>query len=109
MIKTVVQTLVYRESTYTICKVDDFGGKEGYIAVNHTLLDENGRLAKEVNGIEVHFNAELNDTIKEVKQFEDAKYYESQGINRMVAIMMAIEGKTEEEVLRDYPQAQGIR
>lgn len=63
-----VSTYVEGGRTFYICKEIGAGLADGYWAFEDKMLDENGCLARRVNGLEGHHRATLGETIQSVSR-----------------------------------------
>ena len=80
-------------------------GKTQYGVIDYEWVDENGRLNREINGI----NMKLQNTVAELITLveQDVKYrkLKAEGIDDMVALIMAMYNMTKEEAEAAYNKA----
>lgn len=84
---TNITTLHYKGRTYEIGKLQGW-----YVAIEDKFIDENGRLTKQMNGLQMKANKSLERTIEEAKQEVDIDELVSQGMNQLEASIQVIMG-----------------
>lgn len=63
-----------------------------YVAIDTDYVDDNGRVTRELNGLQVYLSSTLNGTIEAVKQAMDTIHYMQQGYRPEVAAYIAVFG-----------------
>ncbi len=76
-------------------KVED---KIRYGVIDHDNVDKDGRLKKNVNGIQMLLSETISELIERVAQRYRVNRLVDQGVNRMVASAMVVLNKSREEV-----------
>ena len=79
---TFVKTLGIREQEYVVVKDD-----EGYyLAINKEYLDENGRLTRELNGLQMHASKDINACVNSTIADVEIEHLENEGMTLEEAI-----------------------
>lgn len=76
--RTVIKDFMVRAERFVIVQND-----EGfYLAINKKYIDADGKLTRQLNGIQMHANKNLNDCLNSTMDACKIDYYVSQGMSR---------------------------
>ena len=95
--KIVTNDFMYRDSHYTLFY---FPQVKKYGAIDHKYIKD-GKLTRELNGLQLFLHDRLSITIQAVKNMEDVNFYTGNGYTKYQALceVFGLEYKPENEVL----------
>lgn len=89
--KVLVKAFHCGGATYVLTKAD-VNGEMKYFAINYKYLDEEGRLKKTLNGLEMFMQDTMDDTMKRVEEYHKMLEYLKDGYSDAEAACLATMG-----------------
>lgn len=84
---------ISRGRRFAICEVQGRGAEDGYWAFEDTDIDEDGKLRRQVNGIQGHHSPTIRETVERVSQQIRVDEMVAGGMDRMEAAIAVVTGK----------------
>lgn len=94
-LETVTKAFIYRGSVHLLAYSPEL---REYVAINRALIGPDGHLLRQLNGMQMHMNPTLQETIQSVKDEVDIEHYMAQGLTKAQAICRVMQISWTEEL-----------